>query len=60
MGEGSQLARYLGRMAESDDNRPLVVLHHAKKSCVPDDAFHPWQVIDQRTFGTSTMTMFMR
>ncbi|MCH7995939.1 MAG: RsmD family RNA methyltransferase [Planctomycetes bacterium] len=60
MRDGSRLARYLGRMAESDDNRPLVVLHHAKKSCVQDDALHPWRVIDQRTFGTSAVTMFMR
>ena len=60
MGDGSRLAFYLGRMAESDDNRPLVVLHHAKKSCVSYDAFPAWHVIDERTFGTSSMTMFMR
>ena len=60
MGDGSRLACYLGRMAESDDNRPLVVLHHAKKSCVANNAFHAWQVIDRRTYGTSAMTMFMR
>ena len=60
MGDGSRLIRYLERMVDSDQNRPLVVLHHAKKSRVPNDALHGWQVMEGRTFGTSAITMFMR
>ncbi len=60
MGDGSRLSGYLARMVESEDNRPLVVLHHAKKSCVPEDTLQGWQVFEGRTFGTSAITMFLR
>ena len=40
---------------------PLVVLHHsAKVDFAGMDRPSPWTVLDQRTFGTSSVTFFGR
>jgi len=58
--DGSLLARYLAQLATSKDNRPVVLLHHAKKSRIQDETFPEWRIVDRRTFGTSAITVFIR
>ncbi|MBI4717203.1 MAG: 16S rRNA (guanine(966)-N(2))-methyltransferase RsmD [Planctomycetes bacterium] len=52
--------RLLARLALSADARPLVLLHHERSvlyELPPDDA---WRILDQRTYGSNTITMFQR
>ena len=52
--------RLLARLALSPDARPLVLLHHERSVCYelpPDDV---WHILDQRTYGSNTITMFLR
>jgi len=57
-----QVYNYL-RELNTEDTRPLVVLHHASKVQYEiDEAVaevkNRWRIIDQRIFGSSSMTMF--
>ena len=54
------LARYLGQLAERQDNRPLVVLHHAASAPVTLDVDAGWTIVDQRVLGTNAITLLVR
>ena len=60
LSDQSTFQRYLRRIAERDDNRPLVVLHHRASVQVAMDPNEPWRVVDQRAFGTNAITFFER
>ncbi len=58
--ECGAVRRFLARVAQREDNRPLIVLHHPAKvrfALPPEDA---WRVIDERRFGTNAITLFSR
>jgi 16S rRNA (guanine(966)-N(2))-methyltransferase RsmD len=52
--------RYLARIAKHDDNRPLVVLHHAARIRFKLEPEDEWHVADTRTFGSNAVTVFSR
>ena len=54
------LKRYLERIAERADNRPVVVLHHRASVRVAVDPDESWRVLDRRIFGTNMITLFVR
>ena len=58
--EGGFVRRYLARLSELEDNKPLVVLHHRAKICYPCKADDAWRIWDQRTFGSNATTIFIR
>ena len=60
LSDQSVFKRYLRRIAECDDNRPLVVLHHRASVQVATRPEEEWRVVDQRTFGTNAITLFER
>ena len=55
-----QVARFLVRLTQEDDNRPLVVLHHPAKTRFGDDVPASWHIADQRVFGSNGVTLFAR
>ena len=58
--EAGCVARYLSRLGEGADSKPLVVLHHRAKfrfETVPAPA---WQLAESRTFGTHAITLLKR
>ncbi len=54
------VARFLARLAQEDDNRPLIMLHHPAKTRFGDEVPTPWHVVDQRAFGSNGVTLFAR
>ena len=56
----SPLIRYLRRLAERQDNRPLVMLHHAASVPVTLDPDAEWTVVDRRILGTNAITLLVR
>ncbi len=58
--ESGAVKRYLVRLAEVEDNRPLVVLHHAAAVRFEMDDMDMWRVSDRRTFGTNAVSFFLR
>jgi 16S rRNA (guanine(966)-N(2))-methyltransferase RsmD len=60
LSEGGFFKRYLRRLAERADNRPLVVLHHRASVSVDVAPGDNWQILDQRAFGTHHVTMLGR
>ncbi len=52
--------RYLGRFGELDENRPLIMLHHQATVRFEAGATDLWRIVDQRSFGTNTVTFFER
>jgi 16S rRNA (guanine(966)-N(2))-methyltransferase RsmD len=55
-----EVSRFLHRLAEDADNRPLVILHHFSKVRFSLDADNPWSIGDERTIGSSAVTFFLR
>ena len=51
---------YLARLAERDDNRPLVLLHHRATTSFETTAPDVWRIVDRRTFGTNSVSFFSR
>lgn len=49
--------RYLQELT-TDDSSPLVVLHHESTVHYDVDEDNRWRIINQRKFGSSTMTVF--
>lgn len=58
--EDGIVRRYLGRVGELDENRPLIVLHHQATVRFEAGATDLWRIVDQRSFGTNTVTFFAR
>ena len=58
-GQGA-VRRYLARLGELEDNTPLVVLHHSAKVCFEIEPTGPWRVVDRRTLGSNSITVFTR
>lgn len=54
------VSRYLQRLGELDENRPLVVLHHKAPACFEAKTADLWRIVDQRRFGTNAITFFAR
>jgi 16S rRNA (guanine(966)-N(2))-methyltransferase RsmD len=52
--------QYLARLGERDDNKPFVVLHHHVKVRFETQASEVWRIVDQRTYGTNSVTFFQR
>ncbi|UCC31244.1 MAG: 16S rRNA (guanine(966)-N(2))-methyltransferase RsmD, partial [Phycisphaerales bacterium] len=52
--------RYLARLGELEDNTPLVVLHHGARVCFETEPTEPWRVMDRRTLGGNSVTLFAR
>jgi 16S rRNA G966 N2-methylase RsmD len=52
--------RYLARLGELEENKPLVVLHHSAGVRFESGPGDVWRVVDQRTFGTSSVSFFTR
>ncbi len=52
--------QYLARLGRRDDNKPLVVLHHHVKVRFETRASEVWRIVDQRTYGTNSVTFFRR
>ena len=57
---GGTVRRYLGRLAEREDNCPLVILHHAASGSFEVESGEWWRIVDRRVHGTNAITMFMR
>ena len=58
-GQGA-VRRYLARLGELGDNRPLVVLHHGARECFEPGPTEQWRVMDRRTLGSNSVTFFVR
>ena len=58
LSDGSRFAAFLRRLAERDDNRPFIVLHHAASVRITDAPDSAWQITDQRESGTHAVTFF--
>lgn len=58
--ENGAVRRYLARMGRPDDDKPLVVLHHSVTARYEAQATDLWRIVDQRTFGTNSITFFVR
>lgn len=54
-----RVRHYLARLAEHADNHALVVLHHQKSTQYSLPAGDPWRIVDQRTFGSNSLTLFL-
>jgi 16S rRNA (guanine(966)-N(2))-methyltransferase RsmD len=52
--------KFLARLAESPDNRPLVLLHHPAEVRYVLSNEQRWRAVDVRTFGTHAVTLFAR
>ncbi len=50
--------RYLTRLGEHDESRPLVVVHHSAKVRFTMDPNDSWRVADERTIGSNAVTFF--
>ena len=55
-----EVRTYLRNIAQRDDNRPLIVLHHEAKVRYNLEHENPWRVKDERRFGTNRVTLFER
>ncbi len=51
--EQGQLCRLLSALADQRETRPLVVVHHRASISLNLELLAPWQVVDNRKFGTS-------
>ncbi len=58
--KGSLFERFLGRIAEATENRPLIVFHHPKKVEIGLDSTCAWHAVEQRIFGTNAVTFLTR
>ena len=58
--ESGAVKRYLALLGGVEDNRPLVVLHHAAAVRFEMDDMDMWRVSDRRTFGTNAVSFFLR
>jgi len=59
-GGSGRVRRYLRRLAESNPHPPLVILHHQAGADFTAAADDPWQILEQRRFGTHRVTFFIR
>lgn len=55
--DAGYVLRYLQALT-TDGSRPLVVLHHSSTVQFTVEEDNRWRIIDQRKFGSSTMTVF--
>ncbi|MEK6799833.1 MAG: 16S rRNA (guanine(966)-N(2))-methyltransferase RsmD [Planctomycetota bacterium] len=52
--------KFLAKIAERDDNRPLVVLHHAANVRYVFEDRDSWKVFDERLMGSNRVTFLRR
>ncbi len=52
--------RFLSKLAESPDYRPLVVFHHPQKSRFGVSESQTWRILDERIIGTNKITILSR
>ena len=60
LSESGAVRRYLARLGGVEDNRPLVVLHHAATVRLEMDDIDTWRVWDRRRFGTHAVSFLLR
>ena len=58
--ERGPVRQYLARFDRLGDKGTLIVLHHPSKVRYEAREADSWQIVDQRTFGTSAITIFAR
>lgn len=58
--ESGAVKRYLLRLGNVADNRPLVVLHHAAKVRFETEDTDMWRLWDRRNYGTHAVSFFLR
>jgi 16S rRNA (guanine966-N2)-methyltransferase len=58
--ERGLVRRYLARFDRLGDKGTLIVLHHPSTVRYEAREADSWQIVDQRTFGTSAITIFAR
>ena len=54
------VGRFLRGLAKTDQDAPLVVLHHRSTVRFPEETDAAWRIVDSRTYGTNTVTFFER
>lgn len=56
--EGGAVGRYLARVAQGEGG-PVVILHHERHARFAAPPAPNWRIVDQRTHGSNTVTMFL-